>query len=342
MIHIDKVKISEELLLDISYIEAFNAKFPYISKDSTALNLLKAQARIAGTAASTRIEGSNLKDYEVERVLGGISSATHKEKDINEARGYAAALDYINENYEIMDINERNLKKIHALITASSNSEYRKSGNPHQNIQYDEPDMINASAIEIPTLTIELLNETNMLLKSKSHHPLIVVALFLVHFLTINPFEDGNGRLSRLTSSMLLQKAGYSFISCYAFESIIEETRKTYLYALKRAQQTFKSEPDYSPWLNYFMKTLIKTCTRLEPKLSKQSEKEKSSELSPIEADIIELINEHGKIYTAQILESLNWYKAPTIKKALANLVRMSEIEQMGKGRGTYYKIPKA
>ena len=90
------------------------------------------------------------------------------------------------------------------------------------------------------------------------------------------------------------------------------------------------------------MKTLIKTCTRLEPKLSKQSEKEKSSELSPIEADIIELINEHGKIYTAQILESLNWYKAPTIKKALANLVRMSEIEQMGKGRGTYYKIPKA
>ena len=161
-----------------------------------------------------------------------------------------------------------------------------------------------------------------------------------MHFLTINPFEDGNGRLSRLISSMLMQKAGYSFISYYSFESVIEESRKTYLYALKRTQQTLEAESDYSPWLNYFMKTLIKTCTRLEPKLMKQNEKEKSSDLSPIEADIIELVRKHGKIYTAIILESLDRYKAPTIKKALANLVLKGEIEQMGKGRGTYYKIP--
>ena len=85
--------------------------------------------------------------------------------------------------------------------------------------------------------------------------------------MTINPFEEGNGRLSRLLSSLLLQKTGYSFISYYSFESIIEESRKTYLYSLKRTQQSFSEEVDYSSWINYFIKTMLKVCTKLEAKI---------------------------------------------------------------------------
>lgn len=340
MIQMDKVRITEELLLDISEIEAFRGRFPYLRKDHYYLDLMKAQARITGTAASVRIEGNLLKDYEVERVLGGVSSPSYREKDVIEARAYADALDYINEHFEVLELSERNIKKLHSMIVENSESGYRTSIKPQQNIQSDEPDMLHVKASEIPKMTIELLSETETLLKSRSHHPLIIIALFLVHFLTINPFEEGNGRLSRLLSALLLQRNGYSFIKCYPFESIIEESRKTYLYAIRRTQQSFSDSTDYSSWLNYFIKTIMKVCTKLEARMTKEEAKDEHRiELSPIEKDIIEKIKDSGMIYTSTLLESLGQYKAPTIKKALSRLVKEEMIQQLGKARGTYYKV---
>lgn len=340
MIDIDKVVISQELLMDISAIEAFRGRFSTLNIESYYLVLLRAQARISGTAASIRIEGNQLKDYEVERVLSGISSSTYKEKDVLEARGYADALDYINEQYEVLELNETNIKKLHSMIVEKHETEYRIGVKPKQNIHSDEPDVMNVSAKEIPILTIELLDRTAALIKSRSHHPLLVIALFLAHFLTINPFEEGNGRLSRLLSSLLLQKTGYSFISYYSFESIIEESRKTYLYSLKRTQQSFSEEIDYSSWINYFIKTMLKVCTKLEAKIEKEVAKNtRKIELSPIENDIASTIKGRGIIYTSQLLEALPQYKAPTIKKALSELVKMDIIELLGKGRGSYYRM---
>lgn len=340
MLKIDKINITQELLIDISNIETFKGKFSNLGEDSYFLELLKAQARITGTAASIRIEGSLLKDYEVERVLSGISSTTFRGKDVTEALGYAAALDYVNEQFEILELTETNLKKLHSMIVEKHDSDYRKSVKPKQNIQSDEPDVLNANVSDIPKLTIELLGKTDALLKSRSHHPILVIALFIMHFLTINPFEEGNGRLSRLLSSLLLQKSGYSFISYYSFESIIEESRKTYLYALKRSQQSYSGDVDYSSWLNYFVKTLLKVCTKLDQRIERERSKDvKTIELSPIENDIAGAIKEKGIIYTSQLIDTLEQYKAPTIKKALSEMVKMDIIELLGKGRGSYYRM---
>lgn len=340
MIALDKIRITEELLMDICQLEVFNSRLPYIHKNSYWTNLLKAQARTIGTASSLRIEGIAIKDYEAERLLGGMMSTLHKEKDAAEARGYAEALDYINDYFEIMEINELNLKKLHKMIVQNGDGEYRKGVKPHQNIQVDEPYVSNAEDHEIPSLTIELLDETDMLLKSKSHHPILVIALFIVHFLAINPFEEGNGRVSRLLLIMLLQKAGYSFIRYQSVEAVIEESRKTYLYALKRTQQTFSGSIDYASWLGFFTKTLLKTCLRLEVRMSKlEKTKANKDELSPLELDAISTIRQNGKIYTSALVKQLPQYKMPTIKKALSELVAKDIIVMLGKGRGTYYKV---
>ena len=114
----------------------------------------------------------------------------------------------------------------------------------------------------------ELIDWTNDTLKNKSLHPIILIAIFVVHFLAIHPFQDGNGRLSRALTNLLLLKSGYNYVLYSSLEAVIEDNKEAYYLALRKTQSTFKSSsPDYETWIDFFTKSLEKQKLRLEYKL---------------------------------------------------------------------------
>ncbi len=339
MININNITITEELLNSICKIELFRGAWSFMTKDKDSLmTILRAQAKIASTGSSSRIEGSLLKDYEVEKVLAGVSSPSFRQRDVREARGYARALSLINDDYEVMQLSEQEIKNLHSiLISDKTRDEYRKTAKPEQNILSDEPTIENASALDAPAMLDELIARTNTQIKSEMYHPLLIAAVFMENFLSINPFGEGNGRMARLLSMLILLKKGYYFISYYPFETIFEETRKSYLTALKKSQ----SQNDSDSWLSYFVKVFEKVSLRLSSRIMRDnstSEEDRYINLSPIERDILKCILDRDSIYTTELIALLPNYKVPTLKKALKSLVEKKELAMLGVGRGTYYK----
>lgn len=338
MININEVRITHDLLMDISRIDIMKGRWPEIKeKKESLLSNMRAQCRIASNAASNRIEGSELRDWEVEKVISGITLPGFKAKDISDARGFVRAISLISDDYELLPFSEATIKRFHREMF--NTDEYRETDKPVQNILFDkgEPMIENAAALEAPRLMRALVDESDILFESKNYHPLIITGIFIFHLLTINPFEYGNGRISRLMITYLLLKHGYGFIEYYPLEVIIEESRKNYLSALKRSQST----KDYGPFLSYFIKTLAKETIRLEAKLNRDDYSDPASDedsLSPLERDILEVVRGAKAMYTAELLAALD-YKDPTIKKALRELVKKNKLKQLGVGRGTYYQL---
>ena len=339
MININEVRITHENLMDISILDTFKGRWPEIKERKEGiLSLMKAQARVASNAASNRIEGGELRDWEVEKAISGITLSSFRKNDVDDARGFMRAIALISDDYELLPFSEGTIKRFHK--TMFSSDEYRRTQRPIQYLLFDkgEPVIENASPEEAPRLMRALVDETDTLFESKNYHPLLITGVFIFHLLTINPFEYGNGRISRLMITYLLLKNGYGFIEYYPLETIMEETRKNYLSALKRSQ----SSKDYTPWLTYFLKTIAKLAVRLEAKLSREDSyytPEKSEDaLSPLERDILEVVRGSKALYTAELLSSLE-YKAPTVKKALRDLVKKDKLRQLGVGRGTYYEL---
>lgn len=342
MIQLDKIQITPEILNAISKIESFNGAWPYMIKEKDSLRtILKAQTKIASISASSRIEGSLLRDYEVEKVLGGITSPLYRERDIKETRGYAKVYDRITEDYELIALSENIIKEFHSsLISDQARDDYRKTDKPEQNILIGEPPLENALPSVVPELFKELIDNTNTALKQGIYHPLLIVAMFMANFLSINPFGEGNGRIARLTTTLLLLKSGYTFILCHSYETIMEETRKSYIQALKKSQ----NKEEENSWVIYFLRLFEKTVLRLNARIEKdnyENIEDKYSKFSPIERNIIKAISDRGSLYTTELVALLSNYKTPTLKKALRALVSKEEIVMLGTGRGTYYEMPR-
>ena len=245
---------THENISNLAKIDFFQGKWSILKEnEKISLGNLKNKALIEGTSSSLRIEGGALKDYEVERILAGLSFTVFSEKDIAEARGYARCRTWIEEDIEEIKFNEEFIKKLSLLVSGSN--EYRKGGkSPQQNILTDEPIIENAPSKKINVLLNELIEETQSLLRDESMHKIFVSGLFLEKFLSINPFVSGNGRVSRLISYYFLLNGNYSFISYSAFETIMEESRKNYMISLRKAQET----NDPNPFISYYLKTLLK------------------------------------------------------------------------------------
>lgn len=341
MINLDKICITQEMLSIITRIESLNGAWPYMIESKESLRtILSAQSKLESISSSTRIEGSLLKNYEVEMVLGGIYSSSFREKDVLETRGYASVLDRVREDYEVLSLNEKLLMEFHStLIQDEAKDEYRKTEKPEQNILAGEPMIDNVSSELAPELLHKLLEETNNALR-QGYNPLLVASAFTANFISINPFGEGNGRIARLVTTLILLKSGYSFLIYTPFETIVEESRKSYMFALKKSQ----SQEEENTWFLYYLRVFEKAISRLEMRIQKDdyiNKEEMLSQLSPIEKDIINAISSKGAIYTTELLTVLEKHKAPTIKKALKALVEKKHIKMNGKGRGTYYEIYK-
>jgi Fic family protein len=166
---------------------------------------------------------------------------------------------------------------------------------------------------------------------------LLIIGIFIVQFLAIHPFQDGNGRLSRIITTLLLWQSGYIYVPYTSLETIIEENKESYYLALRRTQQSFKTETiNWHPWLIFFLRSLKRQKDRLEKKLARENLFQSS--LPKLSVTILELAREHGRISTGEI-ERITKESRSTIKARLNELVAMKKLTRHGKGRSTYYSI---
>jgi Fic family protein len=342
------LQIIPEHLNLISKIDEFKGKWQALSNLAPdRLALLKRVATIESVGSSTRIEGAKLTDSEVEKLLSGLSTASFQSRGEEEVAGYAEAMELIFDSYNEIQTSENQIKQIHQVLLKHSTKdtrhrgEYKKFPNHVEAFSDDGRSLgiifETASPFETPFKMAELLEWFNMQEKKRDLHHLLIIGIFLVHFLAIHPFQDGNGRLSRILTILLLLKSGYSYVPYSSLERVIEDNKEQYYLTLRRAQSTLYTDNSrINDWILFFLASLRKQISVLESKI----EVEKLiTELPPLSQDIIQFAREHGKI-TVRDIRSITGANRNTIKAHIRELVRRDQLKMVGAGKGTWYKLP--
>ncbi len=194
------------------------------------------------------------------------------------------------------------------------------------------------SPFETPFRMTELVEWTNLSLEEGQLHPLIIVAVFVVAFLSIHAFQDGNGRLSRILTTLLLLKTGYGYAQYSSLESVIEASREHYYLALRKTQQTLDNpEPDWESWILYFLRSMQTQKNKLQQKL--ETNRILEGDLPALSVRILELIKEQGKMQISA-MELLTQENRSTLKLRVNELLAKGKIVRHGRGRATWYSLP--
>lgn len=168
-------------------------------------------------------------------------------------------------------------------------------------------------------------------------HPLLIIALFIVVFLEIHPFQDGNGRLSRALTTRLLLQAGYAYVPCSSLESVIEQNKEAYYLALRQTQGAIRTDaPNWQPWLMFFLHSLAEQARRLEKKVER--EKIVLAALPALSLQIVEFAREHGRITIGEAIK-LTGASRNTLKLHFRALVERGRLNLQGSGRGVWYEL---
>jgi len=341
----DAIQITQEMLLIISEIDEFKGSWKALDKLSPErLKALKKVATIESIGSSNRIEGNKLSDKEVEALLSQIDRQSFASRDEEEVAGYARLMETIFENWEVIPFNENYIKQLHKILLQYSTKdekhrgEYKKLSNSvaAYDAQGNQLGIVfeTATPFETPQMMRELVDWTQSILNDKALHPLIIIGIFVVTFLAIHPFQDGNGRISRALTALLLLKAGYLYTPYCSIESIVEDNKEGYYRALRETQSTLKADPGYEPWLMFFLRTLQKHKIRLENKIG--TDVRYMLELPELSARIMEILENKERTTISELIEKLE-ANQNTIKKHLADLVDKGYLIKHGKTRGAWY-----
>jgi Fic family protein len=194
-----------------------------------------------------------------------------------------------------------------------------------------------ATPFNTPRLMKELISWFRQEWENKKLHPLLIISIFAVVFLEIHPFQDGNGRLSRILTALLLLQAGYAYVPYSSLESIIEQNKENYYLALRQTQKTIrKSKPDWNPWILFFLRSLQKQVKRLEAKIEK--EKMVVVELPEISLRILEHIKQHGRVTMTEMVK-ITGVSRNTLKTHFRMLTSRKLLTLQGSGRGAWYTL---
>jgi Fic family protein len=331
-----------KVLRAISKIDRFDASWASIEKiEGKSLKQLKSVATIQSVGASTRIEGSKLTDEDVEELLSKIDISKIEDRDSQEVVGYFNVLDLISESFSDIGIQESSIKNLHNLLLTFSEKDvwHRGDYKQHTNaVQATFPDgtkqvIFKTTDPGFPT-EIAMKSLIEWYADENEVHPLISSAAFIYDFLSIHPFQDGNGRLSRLLTTLLLLKSGYKWIEYVSFEHEIENNKKTY-YQVLRSCQAQRPNEDITVWIDFFLESLINLQNKLQNKLEISG---LEGNLSPKEKEVLTFIGNNAGSKSGEISRKLNITK-PTVKRLLADLIEKGLIIKHGKGAGTNYSI---
>lgn len=345
----DTILITPEILRLIAEIDEFKGAWRALGALAPErLSALRRVATIESIGSSTRIEGSKLSDRDVEKLLANLEIKSFATRDEQEVAGYAEVMDLIFRASDEITIGENHIRQLHRdlLIHSDKDAWHRGSYKTASNsvAAFDEDGkqvgivFETATPFDTPRLMTELVDWLRSERERKQLHPLLVIAVFTVVFLEIHPFQDGNGRLSRVLTTLLLLQAGYTYVPYSSLESVIEQSKESYYLALRQTQGTIRSNaPNWQPWLAFFLRALQQQMKRLAHKVER--EKLVLPSMPELSLRIVDHVREHGRVSAGDIIR-LTGVSRNTLKQQFRQLVEKGYLVRHGGGRTTWYTLP--
>ncbi len=339
----DSIPISAEMLRLVSEIDEFKGHWrTWQSLTPDRLQGLRRVATIESIGSSTRIEGSRLSDREVESLLGRMETKSFATRDEQEVAGYAFVMEQVFAHASEIPLTANMLKQLHRDLLQYSIKDERHRGEWKSLSNH-------VAAFDADGRELGIVFETSSPFDTPAHmdavldwhrrseadtglHPLLRIGIFTVIFLAIHPFQDGNGRLSRILTTLLLLRAGYGHVPYSSLESIIEKNKEGYYLALRRTQITWRGNAaDWPPWLLFFLRSIRQQITRLQQRLDANR-----PQLSPLARQLAALFETRETLTNAQAT-ALTGANRSTLKAKFTELVSAGIVEAQGRGRGAFY-----
>jgi len=330
----------------IAAIDEYRGKWNVVEKrENRYLKELRKIATIESIGSSTRIEGATMTDEEIQKLLKNVKVTKFKNRDEQEVIGYYEVLELIFDNFSKINLSESYIKQLHQLLLKHSEKDERHRGGyknlsnkvvatfltGEQKTIFDttEPALVEGEMFELIEWTNQQWNEKNI-------HPLIILAVFVYDFLSIHPFQDGNGRLSRLLTTLFLLQQGYDFMQYISFENHIEKHKKNYYDALMTAQRKRITQDDIiDKWLLFFLESMKTLTENLDKKYD--IFKQKGGYLNERQKKLKEFIVAQKAVKVADLFAAFPYFSPNTLKKDLQYLKAEQIITAVGQGKGTIY-----
>ena len=349
MLKTDTIQITPELLKLISEIDEFKGAWRALGTLAPErLNALRRVATIESIGSSTRIEGSKLSDRDVERLLANLEIKSFDTRDEQEVAGYAEVMNTIFNAWSDIKFTENYIRQFHRDLLAYSHKDEWHRGNyktsSNSVAAFDESGQQigivfeTATPYDTPRLMTELIDWLNTARDTGRLHPLLIIGVFVVVFLEIHPFQDGNGRLSRILTTLLLLKAGYAYVPYSSLESVIEHSKESYYLALRQTQGTIRhAKPDWQPWLKFFLQAMHQQMKRLAAKMER--EKLLIAALPELAVQILDQARNTGRVTMSDMMR-LTGVSRNTLKEHFRKLVENGYLIRYGNGKGSWYSLP--
>lgn len=346
--NIDSLKITHEILSLIAEIDEFKGAWRALGQLAPEqLSSLKKVATIESIGSSTRMEGSKLTDRQVEVLLSNLEIQKFETRDEQEVAGYAVVMNLIFQSYADIPLSENYIRQLHAVLLQHSEKDYWHRGNYKKSPNHVEAfDALGkslgvvfetASPFETTIRMRDLVEWAGKAYADKKLHPLLITAIVVVEFLAIHPFQDGNGRLSRVLTTYLLLREGYLYVSYSSLEAVEEQSKEGYYLALRQTQGTLtKESPDWHPCVLFFLRALRHQKKRLEAKV--EHENLLLAQLPQLSLQILQLVKSRGRATISDFV-TVTGANRNTVKKHLETLVETNRLQKNGVGKGTWYTL---
>ena len=348
--------LTNDFLALIAAIDEFKGEWRALGDlAAETLSSLRRIATIESAGSSTRIEGARLSDTKVELLLGSLGKESFQSRDEQEVAGYAYVMESVQATWHELRVSENILLQLHRDLLRYSHKDERHRGQwktlDNHVAAFDAKGKAvgivfeTASPFETPQLMEKLLNWHTKEEADPLLHPLLRIAIFNVVFLAIHPFQDGNGRLSRVLTHLMLLRAGYAYTSYASLESVIEHNKEAYYLARRRTQTSFRENADWEPWILFFLRSLKSQTENLRERLSQHAESLPAKpttetcpeDLSPLAGHLLEVLKARGTLSVGEAAEALGANRH-TLKDKFSELVQHGYAELRGKGRGAHYR----
>ncbi len=311
------------------------------------LGRLKRSVLVTSTGASTRIEGAKLSDTDIEKLMRGLDIQKFSDRDKQEVKGYYELLQNVFDSWRTIRFSENTIKHFHGEMLKfvskdkPHRGEYKKRENKVHMIDGagQSLDVLfdTTPAYLTPKEMLELVEWTQTSLEQKRFHPLLTIGNFLVEFLNIHPFQDGNGRLSRVLTNLLLLKQGYLYMPYVSHEKLVEDNKPEYYLALRKSQKTIKTKKEnVVPWLEFFLSIILQQSQMAAALLSDENTEQLLSKKQLAVLKYLQTVKEASP----KDIESATHIARPTINQILNRLLNYKKIERVGLGRSTRYRTP--
>ena len=348
MIQPASIQITPEILALISELDEFKGAWRALGTLAPdRLSALRRVATIESIGSSTRIEGSKLSDREVEKLLSNLEIKNFDTRDAQEVAGYADTMELVFASWNEITVTENHVKQLHRDLLKYSEKDAHHRGKyktqSNSVAAFDDTGeqvgivFETATPFDTPRLMTEAVDWVRESLETRKLHPLLVTAIFIVVFLEIHPFQDGNGRLSRILTTLLLLRAGYAYVPYSSLESVIEQSKEGYYLALRQTQGTIRTDtPNWQPWVLFFLRALQQQMKRLAKKVER--EKIILSAMPELSLRIVEYAREHGRVTIGDMVK-LTGTSRNTLKQHFRQMQEKGHLVLHGSGRGAWYVL---